>query len=107
MRTNKNTILLILCLTMFLSPIFMIPSVYSAEIQEKDDPKSSQMLSNPIRVAIYEEANITKPSYAGAAGLTNNYSNIQSAVLAAGYEVTPLTTKYTITNSRLPDMTSL
>ena len=92
MRINKNTIFLVISFTMLLSPIFMIPPVYSAEIQEIEDLKSSQMLSNPIRVAIYDDANITKPSYAGVAGLTNNYSNIQTALLAAGYEVTPLTT---------------
>jgi hypothetical protein len=70
----------------------MIPSVHSAEIQETNDLKSSQMLSNPIRVAIYDEANTTRPSYTGVGSLTSNFSNIQTALLAAGYEVTPLTT---------------
>ncbi|MCJ7650931.1 MAG: hypothetical protein MUP85_20150 [Candidatus Lokiarchaeota archaeon] len=92
MRINKNAIYLLISLTMLLSPMFMIPSVYSAEIQEIDDLNSSQMLSNPIRVAIYDEANITRPFYAEAATLTNNYTGIQSALQAAGYKVTPLTT---------------
>ena len=92
MRINKNTIFLVISFTMLLSPMFIIPPVYSAEIQEIDDPKSSQMLSGPIRVAIYDDANTTLPSYSGAASLTNNHSNIQTALLAAGYEVTPLTT---------------
>ncbi len=92
MRINKNTIFLLISFTMLLSPIFMIPSVHSAEVPEINDPKSAQMFSGPIRVAIYDDANITLPSYSGAASLTNNYSNIQTALLAAGYEVTPLTT---------------
>ena len=92
MRINKKTIILILSLTMLVSPIFMIPSVYSAEIQEIDDVNSSQMLSYPIRVAIYDDANTTVPSYATSVTLTNNYSNIQTVLLAAGYEVTSLTT---------------
>ncbi|MHA1671027.1 MAG: DUF4350 domain-containing protein [Promethearchaeota archaeon] len=92
MRINKKTIFLVISLTMMLSPIFIIPPVYSAEIKEIDAPKSSQMLSNPIRVAIYDDANITKPFYATSAVLINNYSNIQTTLLAAGYEVTTLTT---------------
>ncbi len=92
MRINKNTIFLVISFTMLLSPIFMIPPVYSAEIQETNDLKSSQMLSNPIRVAIYNEPNITQPSYTSGNVLTNDYSNIQTAMLAAGYEVTLLTT---------------
>ena len=92
MRINKNTIFLVISFTMLLSPIFMIPPVYSAEIQEIEDLKSSQMLSNPIRVAIYDEANVTRPSYTGVGTLTSNFSNIQTALLAGGYEVTPLTT---------------
>ena len=92
MRINKNTIFLVISFTMLFSPILMIPSVHSAEIQETNDLKSSQMLSNPIRIAIYDDANITIPSYAVASFLTNNYSNIQTALLTAGYEVTPLTT---------------
>jgi len=92
MRINKNTIFLVISFTMLLSPIFMIPSVHSAEIPEIDGLKSSQMLSNPIRIAIYDDANTTVPSYATSVTLTNNYSNIQTALLAAGYEVTPLTT---------------
>jgi hypothetical protein len=92
MRNNKNMMFLLISLSMLLSPIFMIPSVYSAEIQGTDVPKSSQMLKNPIRVAIYDDANTTKPFYADAASLTNNYTGIQNALLAAGYEVTPLTT---------------
>jgi hypothetical protein len=55
-------------------------------------PNTSQFIPRTIRVAIYDDANITKPSYASAAGLTNDYANIQTALLAAGYEVTPLTT---------------
>jgi len=88
MRINKNTIFLVISFTMLLSPIFMIPSVHSAEIPEIDGLKSSQMLSNPIRIAIYDDANTTVPSYATSVTLTNNYSNIQTALLAAGYEVT-------------------
>jgi len=92
MRNNKNMIFLLISLSMLIFPIFMIPSVYSAEIQGTDVPKSSQMLSNPISVAIYDDANTTVPSYAGPVTLTNNHSNIQTALLTAGYEVTLLST---------------
>jgi hypothetical protein len=92
MRINKNTLVLLISLSMLLSPTFMIPTVYSAEIQGTSVPKSSQMLSNPVRVAIYDDANTSIPSYTTAALLTNNHSNIQAVLLAAGYEVTLLTT---------------
>jgi len=92
MRNNKNMIFLLISLSMLIFPIFMIPSVYSAEIQGTDVPKSSQMLKNPIRVAIYDEHNVTRPFYSGVGTLTNNFTNIQTALLVAGYEVTTLST---------------
>ncbi|MHA1213325.1 MAG: hypothetical protein ACTSSH_12820, partial [Candidatus Heimdallarchaeota archaeon] len=55
-------------------------------------PNTSQFIPRNIRVAIYDDANTTVPSYASSVTLTNNYSNIQTVLLAAGYEVTPLTT---------------
>ncbi len=55
-------------------------------------PQTSQFISKNIRVAIYDEANTTTPSYTGVGLLTNNHSLIQAALIAAGYDVTPLTT---------------
>ena len=92
MRNNKNTILLLIIFAMLLSPIFLISSVHSVEIQERDNLKSSQMLSFPIKVAIYDEDNTTRPSYTGVGSLNNEFSYIHTALLAAGYTVTNLTT---------------
>jgi len=93
MRNNKNTIFLLISLTMLLSPIFMIPSVFSAEIQVTDAPKSSQMLSNPIRVAIYNEPNVTQPAYSSYSTLTNNYSALIPLLSTAGFSFSELTTQ--------------
>ena len=93
MRNNKNTIFLLISLTMLLSPIFMIPSVFSAEIQGTDAPKSSQMLSNPIRVAIYNEPNVTQPAYSSYSTLTNNYSALIPLLSTAGFSFSELTTQ--------------
>ncbi|MBY8980279.1 MAG: hypothetical protein KGD72_07800, partial [Candidatus Lokiarchaeota archaeon] len=87
--------ILLLTFVMLLSVISLpfAAKTESIDLQPSDlTPKSSQIIPRTVRVAIYDDANITKPSYAGIAGLTNNYSAIQTALLAAGYEVTPLTT---------------
>jgi hypothetical protein len=55
-------------------------------------PETSQFSPRNIRIAIYDDDNITRPSYASAAGLTNNHSAIRNALLAAGYDVSLLTT---------------
>lgn len=94
-KTNKKNLIILLTLTTLLS-IFVFPlaaNAYSIDLHTSDQtPKSSQIIPSTVRVAIYDDANITLPSYSGAAILTNNYSNIQTALLAAGHEVTPLTT---------------
>jgi len=94
-KTNRKQLILLLTLATLLSA-FSLPlttNAYSVDLHASDlTPKSSQIIPRTVRVAIYDEANVTKPSYAGAPILTNNYTNIQSALLAAGHEVTPLTT---------------
>jgi hypothetical protein len=45
-----------------------------------------------IRVAVYNEPNVTVPEYSVYAnGLTNNYSEVVSLLTGAGYSVTPIT----------------
>jgi hypothetical protein len=45
-----------------------------------------------VRVAVYNEANVTVPSYSPhASGLTNNYSEVVALLMGAGYNVTLIT----------------
>lgn len=45
-----------------------------------------------IRVAVYNEPNVTVPDYSVyATGLTNNYSEVVALLTGAGYSVTPIT----------------
>jgi len=60
------------------------------EFQEPD-PKTSQFIPRTIRVAIYNEPNISMPSY-GTGNCYNNLTDTQAALISAGYEVTLLTT---------------
>lgn len=55
-------------------------------------PKSSQLIPKKVRVAIYNEPNLIRPSYASVGVLSNNFSNIEAILLSAGYEVSTLTT---------------
>ncbi len=94
-KTNKKNLIILLTLAMLLSAISLPLSANanSVDLRTSDlTPRSSQIIPRTVRVAIYDDANVTRPSYADNALLTNNYSNIQTALLAAGYEVTPLTT---------------
>ncbi|MFX0057111.1 MAG: hypothetical protein ACFE85_01920 [Candidatus Hodarchaeota archaeon] len=54
-------------------------------------PKSSQFVPRNIRIAIYDEPNVTVPSY-GEPVLTYNYNNIEYILTTAGYTVSNLTT---------------
>ncbi|MBY9009762.1 MAG: hypothetical protein KGD74_07855 [Candidatus Lokiarchaeota archaeon] len=94
-KTNKKNLIILLTFATLLSALSLplAANANSVDLRTSDiTPKSSQIIPRTVRVAIYDDANVTRPSYASAALLTNNYSNIQTALLAAGYEVTPLTT---------------
>ena len=98
MRNNNGKIIfssIIITLLLLNFSVFFLKSA-SLTINNSTDqklfPKTSQINSRNVRVAIYDDDNITMPSYVSAAGLTNNHTNIQNALLAAGYEVELLTT---------------
>jgi len=54
-------------------------------------PKTSQFVSRNIRIAIYNEPNVTLPSYVSVATLTNNYTDIKANLINSGYQVSELT----------------
>ena len=56
-------------------------------------PETSQITPENIRVAIYNEPNVTQPSYSSSSTLTNNYSALLPLLAAAGFETTELTTQ--------------
>lgn len=53
---------------------------------------TSQIPSSSIRIAIYDEANLTHPSYSSTGLLTNNHTLISSIFTSAGYDVSFLST---------------
>jgi len=55
-------------------------------------PQTSQITPRNVRVAIYDDANITRPSYTSVGALTNNHTNIYNTLSSAGFEVNLLTT---------------
>jgi len=63
----------------------------SIDFQEPE-PKTSQFIPRNIRVAIYNEPNITLPSY-GSGGLKNNLTDTIAILTNAGYQVTNITTQ--------------
>ncbi|MHA1235679.1 MAG: hypothetical protein ACTSQL_11410, partial [Promethearchaeota archaeon] len=94
-KTNKKNLIILLTFATLLSAISLPLSANanSVDLRTSDiTPRSSQIIPRTVRVAIYDEPNVTRPSYASAAILTNNYSSIQTTLLAAGHEVTPITT---------------
>jgi hypothetical protein len=75
------------------------PDTFQPIITEDDGetneslPNTSQFIPRTIRVAIYDEPNITAPSYAVAGGpsLNNNYTGLLQLLQGAGYQVDELT----------------
>jgi len=54
--------------------------------------KTSQIEKEDIKIAIYNEPNITQPSYSGFSALTNNYTGLTTLLLNNGYDYIELTT---------------
>lgn len=96
-NTNRKIFFSSIFIALFFSNVagFFLTNIPITTNNSKDSiffPEPSQLSSRNIRIAIYDDDNITRPSYAGAATLTNNHSDIQNALLAAGYDVSLLTT---------------
>ena len=64
----------------------------SVDLRTNDlTPKSSQIIPRTIRVAIYNEPNVTQPGYTSGNTFTNNYTALILLLESAGVEVTELT----------------
>ena len=97
-KQNKISItLLMICFMVFaiIPSFFIIPSTIqtttTSDSMGFQEPKTSQFIPRTIRVAIYNEPNITMPSY-GIGNCYNNYTDTLAILTSAGYEVTLLTT---------------
>lgn len=93
-KTNKKNLIILLTLTVLLSA-FGLPlttNANSVDLRTSDiTPKSSQIIPRTVRVAIYNEPNVTNPGYTSANVLTNNYTAIKTLLENAGHQVTELT----------------
>ena len=54
-------------------------------------PNSSQIIPRNVRIAIYDEPNVTQPGYTSGNTLTNNYTALILLLESAGFDVTTLT----------------
>ncbi|NVM34928.1 MAG: hypothetical protein HWN81_04985 [Candidatus Lokiarchaeota archaeon] len=101
-KQNKTLIsILMICFMVFaIIPSFLItPSAIQTTINfdtvdnQEPEPKTSQFIPRTIRVAIYNEPNISVPVYAqaGTPSLNNNYTGLLQLLQGAGYQVDELT----------------
>ncbi|MBY9012511.1 MAG: hypothetical protein KGD70_09070 [Candidatus Lokiarchaeota archaeon] len=93
-KIYKKNMIILLSLTVLLT-ISSLPIITTANplnSQTKDlAPTSSQIIPKTVRVAIYNEPNITRPGYATLGNMHNNYTALKDLLIGAGYEVSELT----------------
>ena len=93
-KTYKKNLILLLTFATLLSAIGLplTSNANSVDLRTSDlTPKSSQIIPRTVRVAIYNEPNVTNPGYTSANVLTNNYTAIKTLFENAGHQVTELT----------------
>jgi len=93
-KTNKKHLILLLTFATLVSLISLplTPNANSFDVRRADlTPKSSQIVSRTVRVAIYNEPNTTRPGYASVGVMHNNYTALKDLLIGAGYEVSELT----------------
>jgi len=93
-KTNKKNLIILLTFATLLSAISLplTANANSVDLHTNDlTPKSSQIIPRTVRVAIYNEPNVTNPSYTTGNALTNNYTAIKTLLENAGHQVTELT----------------
>jgi len=94
-KTNKTNLIVLLTLTTLLCA-FGLPlpaNASSVDLHTNDlTPMSSQIIPRTIRVAIYDEPNVTIPGYATTGSMHNNYTALKDLLVNAGYQVSELTT---------------
>ncbi|NHJ25513.1 MAG: DUF4350 domain-containing protein [Candidatus Lokiarchaeota archaeon] len=89
----KVTILLVIIAGFTAFSMNLITVTPAIQQKNLNNPESSQYIPSEIRVAIYNEPNVTRPSYTAIGILTNNYSLIELALNGAGYQVSTITTE--------------
>lgn len=87
---KKNKLIYILFLGLFLLPYIFIPQTTGVKIDYKN-LSTAQVPKSSIRIAIYDESNLTRPSYSSIGSMNNNHSVITSIFTSAGFEFTLLT----------------
>ena len=93
-KTSKKNLIILLIFTMLLSATFLplTANANSVDLGTSDlTPKSSQIIPRTVRVAIYNEPNVTEPSYSSSSMLTNNYTALKTLLEGEGYPVSELT----------------
>ncbi|MHA2287013.1 MAG: hypothetical protein ACXABZ_14205, partial [Candidatus Thorarchaeota archaeon] len=100
MKRVLPTILIVL----FLSGMFIVPMSVNSTLTQTDDAfassetsdsslfEPSQFIEREIRVALYNETNTTRPSYADTySGLQSNNTAVYNILVQAGFQVTVMT----------------
>ncbi|TFG02891.1 MAG: hypothetical protein EU542_03885 [Promethearchaeota archaeon] len=87
----SSIIIALLCLNTF--ALLINSSKENESIKTSLFPTTSQISPENLRVAIYNEPNVTEPAYSSASTLTNNYSALIPLLTSAGFGVTELTTQ--------------
>ncbi len=93
-KNNQKNLIILLTFAIILSSFSLPVTANSFPIGSSNTdltPKSSQIISRTVRVAIYNEPNSTNPSYTFGNNLGNNYTAIKTILENAGHEVTELT----------------
>jgi len=93
-KINKKNLIILLTFATLLST-FGLPLTTnnsSVDLHARDiTPRSSQIIPRTVRVAIYNEPNVTNPGYTFGNVLANNYTAIKTVLENAGHQVTELT----------------
>jgi hypothetical protein len=102
-KTHKKNLIILMTFVTLLCACFF-PLKVNANFGDLQTsvitPKSSQIIQRTVRVAIYNEPNVTRPGYAALGNMHNNYTALKNLLISAGYPVSELTTN-DITNHEL------
>ena len=86
---RKINFFLIIFVSLLTVQFAFIPQTHSQN-SEITDLNSSQLPIGPIRIAIYDEPNVTHPTYSLVGTLTNNYTLVNEILTSAGYDISLL-----------------
>jgi hypothetical protein len=95
-KGRNNSLFLIFLIIVMTFSFFSIPTFQTAlpiKTADSNDvlPSSSQIIPRNVRIAIYDEPNVTQPGYTSGNTLTNNYTALILLLESAGFDVTTLT----------------